>query len=51
MSHIQKLILEEFSLGSVTPKPELLTPALTCLSQIYNQISININPDALNSNH
>lgn len=51
MSHSQRLGLEELYLGGVTPETEFLTPVFTCLSQIHNQISININLDALNSNH
>lgn len=43
MSHSQELVLEELYLESVTPDSELLTTMLNCLSQIYNQISININ--------
>lgn len=37
--------------GIKAPERRLSTPILTCLSQIYNQISVNINLDALNSNH
>lgn len=51
MSRGQKLVVEELYLESVSPEPELLTTTLTCLSQTYNQISINIYLDALNSNH